>query len=439
MELNTGNMPRTSHDRSSNGIVGVGAAETFLIFAALLLYPLLALSVRHVVGASFLILVLVSLGFLWRNRMNSSLVWDYRAIAFGIAMALPTAAVLLHQIFTLDFNERPYDETLRFLFAVPVFLMLRAARINISALAGYAFTLGALITLIIASVYSGFSEGMRLQSYFLNTIHFGNLALILGTVSLLSIHPSRSVPKLLVLLQVAGFIAGLYLSIRTQSRGGWIAVPVLLLIWMHYNIKGLKGSQLLGGTLLIGVLCTGAYLGVDSIQGRMNEMVQDLQAFFNNDKDTSVGMRLQIWAASLRIFLDHPLFGVGDAGYREQVSRFVDSGVISTKAAEFALAEVHQQILSYAVKYGLMGLLSMLAVFLVPLVLFIRSARSIRARQRDAAVLGIGVVTAFFIFGLTVEIFNLKMTVTFYTMTVAVLLAAAKVNEGVVEGNDETV
>ena len=190
---------------------------------------------------------------------------------------------------------------------------------------------------------------------------------------------------------------------------------------------------------MIGVLCTGAYLGVDSIQGRMNEMVQDLQAFFNNDKDTSVGMRLQIWAASLRIFLDHPLFGVGDAGYREQVSRFVDSGVISTKAAEFALAEVHQQILSYAVKYGLMGLLSMLAVFLVPLVLFIRSARSIRARQRDAAVLGIGVVTAFFIFGLTVEIFNLKMTVTFYTMTVAVLLAAAKVNEAFLELNEESV
>ena len=422
-----------------NGIVGVGGAETMVISAALLAYPLLALSVRHAVGASFAILLLISLGFLWRNRMNSSLVWDSRAIAFGVAMALPTAAVLLHQMFTLEFNENPYDETLRYLLAVPIFLMLRASTINVASMAGYAFPLGAVVTLFVVSFYGDYSVGLRLQSYFLNSIHFGNLALILGVVSLFSIRPGRSVPAPLLLLQVAGFIAGLYLSILTQSRGGWLAVPVLLLIWLHYNVKRLRGVQLMGGGVLVGILCIGAYLGVDSIQGRVNEIFHDLQAFFNDDKDTSIGMRLQIWAASLRIFLEYPLFGVGDAGYREQILLYAESGIMSARATEFALAEVHQQVLSYAVRYGLAGLLAMLAVFLVPLALFIWAARDLQSGQRDAAVLGIGVVSAFFIFGLTVEILNLKMTVTFYTMTVAVLMSAVKGDEGCPDASRESV
>lgn len=39
--------------------------------------------------------------------------------------------------------------------------------------------------------------------------------------------------------------------------------------------------------------------------------------------------------------------------------------------------------------------------------------------------MGICLVEGFFIFGLTVEIFNLKMIISFYFLIVAVLLAAA--------------
>jgi O-antigen ligase len=61
----------------------------------------------------------------------------------------------------------------------------------------------------------------------------------------------------------------------------------------------------------------------------------------------------------------------------------------------------------------------------VPFFLFLKLTRAESHSKRIAAIMGMCVIVGFFIFGLTVEIFNLKMTIAFYSLTVAVLLAAA--------------
>ena len=99
--------------------------------------------------------------------------------------------------------------------------------------------------------------------------------------------------------------------------------------------------------------------------------------------------------------------------------------MLTPTAAVLGRGEVHNEILAKTVNLGIFGLLSILSVFAVPLIIFIRSARSSFAQARTAAYMGICLVTGFFIFGLSVEIFNLKMTAAFYSLTVAVLLAAA--------------
>jgi len=86
---------------------------------------------------------------------------------------------------------------------------------------------------------------------------------------------------------------------------------------------------------------------------------------------------------------------------------------------------VHNGILAKSVGFGIFGLLSIVSVYTVPLFIFLRSTRTSFAQAKTAAFMGICLVTGFIIFGLTVEIFNLKMTAAFYSLTVAVLLAAA--------------
>lgn len=105
-------------------------------------------------------------------------------------------------------------------------------------------------------------------------------------------------------------------------------------------------------------------------------------------------------------------------------------GRLTPMAADFGQGETHNQLLAYAVDYGLVGLLGMLAVFVGPAWLFWRSLRAhertsaVRSAQR-AALMGLVFVVGFFIFGLTVEIFNLKVTAAFYATLVAVLGAFA--------------
>jgi O-antigen ligase len=66
-----------------------------------------------------------------------------------------------------------------------------------------------------------------------------------------------------------------------------------------------------------------------------------------------------------------------------------------------------------------------LAVYLVPALLFARATRSPNKVRQAAGRLGLCLVIGFFVFGLTIEIFSLKMVAMFYSFMVAVLLAGA--------------
>ena len=96
---------------------------------------------------------------------------------------------------------------------------------------------------------------------------------------------------------------------------------------------------------------------------------------------------------------------------------------ISPYAAGLGKGEVHNDLLSKAVALGSFGLCALLAVYLVPLRLFWRATR-LSAEQRHYGILGIVFVSGCFVFGLTVEFLNLTLATAFYSLTVAILLAA---------------
>ncbi len=86
--------------------------------------------------------------------------------------------------------------------------------------------------------------------------------------------------------------------------------------------------------------------------------------------------------------------------------------------------EVHNDILAKAAGMGILGLIAILAIYLVPLRLFWRATKSGSDRVRRSGILGVVFVSGVFVFGLTVEFLNLTMVTAFYGFTVAALLAA---------------
>jgi O-antigen ligase len=399
-------------------------AENFLMLAILSAYPVLLLVMRGSMGALFFLMAALSVLSLarsgaWLEKAN----WDTGAVAYALAMASAAAVILPAQIYHHDIQWKPYDEAARLLLAVPVFMAVRAGNTAVTQVLGLSLPAGAILAMI---VVGGDPDGAgRLGAYFLNVIHFGNLALMLGFLSLFSIHAGVERSPVSITLKLCGLLAGIYLSLRSGTRGGWLVIPLLLVLWIVLGQRLKSRTGVLAAFGLIAMVGVASFFMFDLILQRALEVESDLAAFARGNKDTSLGLRMQILQVVAHILQENPLFGAGPQGYKATLSALAQAGTITGAAVNLGTAEVHNQILSYAVKYGLPGLLSGLAIHLVPLVIFVRARNTADAEARTAALMGICLVTGFFIFGLSVEILNLKHTVTFYSLTLAVLLGAA--------------
>lgn len=392
----------------------------------LLTYPALLLTVKGSMGVLFGILLIISAIHLVRIRKTLAMPhWDSYSIPFALAMASPVAAIFLSQAYHGKFDSFYYDGASRFLLAVPIFLALRQTNIRVITVLQYGIPLGTLVGLAMLKIHPFDWGGRYTTSNFFNLIHFSDTALILGFLSLFSINWERKDHPLVLALKLCGFMAGIYMSIQSGERGGWVAMPALLLIWIaaHSKVKlwlklGIAIPVILGAVWL-------SYSMLEVIHSRIDSIFSDIASYANGNKDTSIGLRFQLYLAAIHLFAEHPIFGIAPGEFGHAMSALAASGMITPYAALMGTAEVHNEILQKCAETGLFGLLSILSVYLVPIFIFWQSTKSTGPSVRIASFMGICLVIGFFIFGLTVEIFDLKMTTTFFAFTLAILMAAA--------------
>lgn len=394
------------------------------IFGAILLcYPALLFLIRGGMNASLFLLTILSLYLLISRKAYKNNL-DKADMVFSIAMASGLIAILLSQLYHHDLLARYFDSDARFLLAIPVLLALRHIGTETLAVMQYTFPLGAIAALA-AIVVSHRGVTIDASTSYMNHIHLGDMALLLGFLSLFSVNWIRTDHPIVKLLKILGLIAGLTVSALSGTRGGWMAIPVFVFVFIYFRTDGRLFNKMLLAMLLIGVLGLLGYFLIEPIHHRLWMIYSDLSLFSGGNADTSIGIRLQLWEAAFHLIAQNPVFGVGADGFRGAMDGLSASGFITPLAAGFGKGEVHNEILAHTVRFGIFGLASILAVYFVPFVIFLRAARSKIHQQNVAAMMGMCVTLGFFVFGLTVETFDLKMTAAFYSLTVAVLLAIA--------------
>ncbi len=325
------------------------------IFGAILLcYPALLFLVRGGMNGALFLLTILALYLLisrkaWKNRLARADVY------FSIAMASGLLAILLSQLYHRDVLARYFDSDARFLLAIPVMLALRHARTNILALMQYAFPLGAISAFAAVMATDPHVKAYASTSY-INHIHLGDLALMLGLLSIFSVNWIREDGQGVKLLKILGLIAGSYVSVVSSARGGWIAIPVLVFVFVHFRSSGKLFNKLLLAMLLIGVVGILGYSLFEPIRERLSMVDTDLASFSGGNPDTSIGIRLQLWNAALHLIAQNPVFGVGAAGFAGAMDGLSTSGAITTMAAGFGKGEVHNEILAHTVRFGIFGL-----------------------------------------------------------------------------------
>ena len=412
--------------RSNGVMINIPFSFDRIAWVILLCYPALLLTVNGAMGVMYFLLLLASLIHLYRIRTSHTTpYWDRYSIPFALAMASPILAIFLSQAYHRSFNPAAYDWASRFLLCIPIFLALRKSTLPTITIVQFGLPIGTLVALLMLLIHP-YNWGVGLTtSHAFNLIHFSDTALILGFLSLFSINWEHKDHALVLALKILGFISGCYMSFQSGERGGWIEIPLLiLLLVISFNRKNVWLKVSVAIPVVIGSIWL-SYLMSHMIHSRIDLIFSDIYSYSHGNKDTSVGLRLQLYLAALHLFIENPFFGVGPGEFAHSMPSLTASGLLTPLGGVAGLSEVHNEILEKCAETGLFGFLSMLSVYFVPVYIFWRTAKSTYSTARIASLMGLCLVMGFFIFGLTVEIFNLKMTAAFFSLTLAVLIATA--------------
>ena len=213
-------------------------------------------------------------------------------------------------------------------------------------------------------------------------------------------------------LAVAGATLGAWSSLLSQSRGGWLALLLMLPVIVFLLRRALSWRQicvaavvsLLGAVALVmltirlmqaprgaGGAPAQGQRATFQLEDRIEQARSEMERYeATGDAVSSVGQRLDHWKAAWRMGLNHPLLGWSQKGYEVEKRRLVDAGEASPYILEFNHA--HNEFLDVFAKRGVIGVVSLLFLYGVPLVLFWPWRSQAAADRSDRALLPLQII-----------------------------------------------
>jgi O-antigen ligase len=350
-------------------------------------------------------------------------------VAVAIAMAMPFLVLLVSQALRQDLIVKAYDGPLRMLIAIPILYYLYYKRVDFARLLGVVAPLALFI--LVAQVNLDPKAlahwGGRFATYFVDTDMFGVYALVLAAFCLFSIdNVIRSSGKFLLVLQIAGFAAGMYLVVGSNTRASWLALPFVLLLWPLLRTSRLERqtSITLASLVIVGLgLAFTLYPGAAE---RLYSGYQEVAQWFDgSNRNTSAGLRLTMWHMSWELFKHSPWVGYGDLGFRAYLSEPWITAIASPEARGIIFVGPHNEFLANLLRSGVLGGLSVLCLFFAPLTVFWQQRRHPDSQVAKACHLGLAYLVGLMVCSISFEVFTLKYTASFYGLIIAGLAAQA--------------
>ncbi|MGF6634835.1 ADP-heptose:LPS heptosyltransferase [Paraburkholderia sp. MM6662-R1] len=391
---------------------------------AVVLSPAVMLSIRGGTGYCFFVIFALALAYLGKaghRRCAAALFREHRLFVLGL-IGMP--AVVLFQIAVFRSSTFPaLDPFLRLALVVPSFFYLGSLAYRQLRLVQWGFVAGALGVGTWA-IYAQFHPAVwvipgRLGNSFTNPIPFGDTALLLGFLSIVSITRGRRARITEVAIKIAAFLLGGYASYLSGSRGGWIAVA--LLVWTTVGGRHWLARRRARITLSCAIVAFFVALGSTSmVRQRVDATVSDIKAMQQGKIDTSLGLRLQLWRASALLYSRHPAFGVGRGRLEEALNELAQRGEAPRAIVN---AGAHSEFFSTLSQMGTVGVAALLLLYVGTFTPFWRNRLSADGEIATASYLGLAVVGSTIIFGLTIDALTLVMSAAFFALNVATLLA----------------
>jgi len=401
----------------NSNLTHTGAPARTWIGALAFLLPCLSLVTLFGVGlVSFLFL---GSSFIWFKPSRDALLRHWPAIRWVVLAFLLHAGFVLACALLRGVSMSSVEKPVRMLLAVSALAVVVALRAPRRAL-WWGVSVGAIAALPFVA-WQRLGLGLERPGGFINAITFGDLALLLGLLSLAgAIDLRRHTPQ--VLLCGAGALAGLLASLLTATRGGWIALILAgVLLLRHLRLLDSRRVHLLlaaGVALLAAAWLVPAF----GVQARFAQGVTDIRTWYEGGSVwTNVGTRLELWKGALMLIREHPLFGLDFGACRARLAEFAQQGQLDPMV--LSLPHLHNDGLQALATGGVAGFAAWAAILAAPWLFFARQiGGGVRAPQFAVALAGMLVVLGYLSFGLTEVIFWSMKGSLFYALMVFLLM-----------------
>jgi len=348
----------------------------------------------------------------------------------SLTMLLPVAAIFLSSCFREQFQFKLFDSPSRFLLAIPILWFVARDKFNAAKYLQYILPVALIITLIQQyTFHQPVHWGIgRMSTYFADPLTFGQYTLTFGLLSLVSINLFGRDSPAVLLLKLAGLAIGVYLSIKSGSRTGWLAAPLVVGFYILQRNQQIRARHVLSAAVVVAFLLAAAYLLSPTIHQRAGLGLHEILTYnwVGVAPDSSTGMRITFLRMGAELFTQRPWAGFGDQGIQAYLNDPRLVMFASAYTREFALnSGFHNELMTNAVRSGVWGVIATLAIFIVPFVIFCKAFRSASPVRAANALLGLTFILCQIVSAMSTEVLNLKFTASFYAILIACLCGSS--------------
>lgn len=390
----------------------------------------LGLIVPKVAGGAFLLLSAIAIVWLEpaltrRRTAALTVAGDARLI---VAVAGFVGLWLLAWAGT-GLNEAGADDVgriLRLLLIVPLYLFLRRVQ-GLEAALWWGASFGAVLAAVHAinlTVDPSANPWDGRVGAATNPIYFGGIVLIFALILLPRAASPDTRPVERVVTAI-GLLAGLLAAALSGSRGAWIAVPVLLGVYMLVFARGQRPLRRFGwplGLILVAALLTlipGVPLG-----DRLLDAIDSLKASgVELDPWDTLAVRWELWSVAGGVIAEHPWAGAGPGAFEAAMQVAAADGL---HPELLRYQHPHSQYLSALILNGPVGLLALLLLFATPLLLARRALASSDRSRRSVAWSTCVVIGVLAVVAIGESIFQRNVGIVWFALLTSLTLALTR-------------
>jgi O-antigen ligase len=399
----------------------VVSLSVFLFFAMVLSAPS-----GYSYGAA--LLLLISLAFMTkRPALELSREDKTLTVIFLSIFLISLFIFLLHRD-----PPKTFDQTSRYVLAIPVLFLLLKVPPRLSYLwAG--LVAGSISSAGITLWQRHWLHIERATGFVTSAIPYGDIGLLMSVLCAAGLFWVCTHKQYIWLWRIAlllATVAGFYSFVASETRGGWLAVPPVVLLFC-FAFARKRSIEWVVGIVLVMLQVLGALFTIPNTvhQARYDTEVKEIHMYrHRQDSDNAVGGRLAAWHTALINIPKKPLLGWSYKDYDAELARLAAEKKIDAYVLD--LANTHNNYLEVWLHQGLVGLLALLSLYGYAFWCFCRRLMHPDITVRALAVSGASLLASFFMFGMTQAILGRNNGILFFLVTLCILWACMRHEEG---------